>query len=63
MDLPSAMLAEIKRQLDIAQTTIVKLSHDNKRLRDALKDIAATGAVDASDCVDMARRALDEDFR
>ena len=61
MDLQSALLAELKKQLDIAHAAFIKLSRDNERLREALKDIAAHHDVDADECMYIARRALDQD--
>jgi regulator of replication initiation timing len=61
VDLPSAMLAEIRRQLDIAQGELMRLNLENKRLREALKDIAAHHDVDADECMWIAQRALDQD--
>jgi len=61
MDLQSAMLAEIKRHLDIAQGELLRLTNENMRLREALKDIAAHHDVDADECMGIAQRALDQD--
>jgi regulator of replication initiation timing len=55
------MLAEIRRQLDIAQGELMRLNLENKRLREALKDIAAHHDVDADECTWIAQRALDQD--